>query len=104
MQNTPTLSCGFAFTTDFEAICTPLSIAIPNNVTSTIFNKALSTDPINTHFIPFSFISAKHPLLLNEEYVPPFPSDANFTNLFFPISNFPSKLTSGNSPCTNNVT
>ena len=67
LQNTPTLSCGFAFTTDFEAIWTFLSMAIPSKVTSTIFNNALSTLPINIHFTPLSFILAKHPLARKDE-------------------------------------
>ena len=54
--------------------------------------------------MPLSFISAKAPDNLKDANVPPFPSDANFTNLFFPINNFPSKLTKGNSPCINKVT
>ena len=97
MQNTPTFSCGFAFTTDLDAICTPFFIAIPSNVTSAIFNKTLSTPPIKIHLIPLSFISAKDPLALNEEYVPPFPSDASFIFISLLIRSFPSVSTNGNS-------
>ena len=47
LQNTPTFSCGFALTTDFEAICTFLSIAIPSSVTS-IGNAAFSGGELET--------------------------------------------------------
>ena len=104
MQNTPTLSCGFAFTTDFDAICTFLSIAIPSKVTSAIFKIALSTPPINTHFIPLSFMSANIPLVLKDENTPPLPSEASFIFKSLLINIFPSVSTNGNSPCSNNIT
>ena len=104
LQNTPTLSCGFALTTDFEAIWTFLSIAIPSNVTSAIFKRALSTPPINTHLTPRSFISESIPVFLSEENTPPFPSEASLTFISFPISIFPFVSTNGNSPCSNNIT
>ena len=56
LQNTPTFSCGFAFTIDFPATETFLSIAIPIKTGSTIFTKQLSTPPIKTHSTPNSFI------------------------------------------------
>ena len=104
MQNTPTLSCGFAFTTDFDAICTFLSIAIPSKVTSAIFKIALSTPPINIHLIPRSFMSESIPVFLKDANTPPFPSDASFIFKSFPISIFPSLSNNGSSPCSNNIT
>ncbi len=82
LQKTPTFSSGFALTTILPAANT-FYLLQPNNTSSTIFTKTLSTPPINTHSTPnFSFYLSFHFLLIASK-IPSMSICCSFINSFF---------------------
>ena len=98
-ENKPTIKKEeFNFTTDFEPISFLSSIVSPSKIGSHILSNALSTAPINTHLIPFFFISSSTPSFFIALYIQPFPSAANLILKFSSTKSIPSSLKSGKFP------